>query len=313
MSYVIRRILLLLVTLMLVSLITFFVFQIMPGNPARIMLGTEASDTEVLQLEKQLGLDKPLLIQYTDWMKGIITADFGVSIKYSKPVSDLILSRLPVTLSLALMSIIIVVVVAIPLGIFMAQRQNKVSDLFFSSVTQLGMAIPPFWFGMLLIMYLGMVFSFFSVSGYVPWSESVQGALGSLLLPAVTIALPQIAIKFRYVRNSIIEQLGQDYVRTVQSRGLSARFIMFKHILKNAMIPILTIFGLIVAEIVAGTVIVEQVFGLPGVGSLLVSSINYRDFPLVQGIIMYITVAVVFVNFIIDMLYTVMDPRIRLE
>lgn len=313
MSYVIRRILLLLVTLMLVSLITFFVFQIMPGNPARIMLGTEASDTEVLQLEKQLGLDKPLLIQYTDWMKGIITADFGVSIKYSKPVSDLILSRLPVTLSLALMSIIIVVVVAIPLGIFMAQRQNKVSDLFFSSVTQLGMAIPPFWFGMLLIMYLGMVFSFFSVSGYVPWSESVQGALGSLLLPAVTIALPQIAIKFRYVRNSIIEQLGQDYVRTVQSRGLSAKLIMFKHILKNAMIPILTIFGLIVAEIVAGTVIVEQVFGLPGVGSLLVSSINYRDFPLVQGIIMYITVAVVFVNFIIDMLYTVMDPRIRLE
>lgn len=285
----------------------------MPGNPARIMLGTEASDTEVLQLEKQLGLDKPLLIQYTDWMKGIITADFGVSIKYSKPVSDLILSRLPVTLSLALMSIIIVVVVAIPLGIFMAQRQNKVSDLFFSSVTQLGMAIPPFWFGMLLIMYLGMVFSFFSVSGYVPWSESVQGALGSLLLPAVTIALPQIAIKFRYVRNSIIEQLGQDYVRTVQSRGLSAKLIMFKHILKNAMIPILTIFGLIVAEIVAGTVIVEQVFGLPGVGSLLVSSINYRDFPLVQGIIMYITVAVVFVNFIIDMLYTVMDPRIRLE
>lgn len=313
MSYVIRRILLLLVTLMLVSLITFFVFQIMPGNPARIMLGTEASDTEVLQLEKQLGLDRPLLIQYTDWMKGIITADFGVSIKYSKPVSDLILSRLPVTLSLALMSIIIVVVVAIPLGIFMAQRQNKVSDLFFSSVTQLGMAIPPFWFGMLLIMYLGMVFNFFSVSGYVPWSESVQGALGSLLLPAVTIALPQIAIKFRYVRNSIIEQLGQDYVRTVQSRGLSARFIMFKHILKNAMIPILTIFGLIVAEIVAGTVVVEQVFGLPGVGSLLVSSINYRDFPLVQGIIMYITVAVVFVNFIIDMLYTVMDPRIRLE
>lgn len=285
----------------------------MPGNPARIMLGTEASDTEVLQLEKQLGLDKPLLIQYTDWMKGIITADFGVSIKYSKPVSDLILSRLPVTLSLALMSIIIVVVVAIPLGIFMAQRQNKVSDLFFSSVTQLGMAIPPFWFGMLLIMYLGMVFSFFSVSGYVPWSESVQGALGSLLLPAVTIALPQIAIKFRYVRNSIIEQLGQDYVRTVQSRGLSAKLIMFKHILKNAMIPILTIFGLIVTEIVAGTVIVEQVFGLPGVGSLLVSSINYRDFPLVQGIIMYITVAVVFVNFIIDMLYTVMDPRIRLE
>lgn len=313
MGYVIRRIVLLAVTLVLVSLITFFVFQIMPGNPARIMLGTEASESEVLHLEKQLGLDEPLLIQYKDWVKGILTADFGQSIKYSQPVSDLIISRLPVTLSLALMSIIMVVVVAIPLGVFMAQRQNKLSDLVFSSVTQLGMAIPPFWFGMLLIMYLGMVFSFFSVSGYVPWSESVQGALGSLLLPAITIALPQIAVKFRYVRNSILEQIGQDYVRTAESRGLGDRLIMFKHVLKNAMIPVLTIFGIIVAEVVAGTVIVEQVFGLPGLGSLLVSSINYRDFPLVQGIVIYITLAVVIVNFIIDLLYTLFDPRIRLN
>lgn len=313
MGYVIRRIVLLAVTLVLVSLITFFVFQIMPGNPARIMLGTEASESEVLHLEKQLGLDEPLLIQYKDWMKGILTADFGQSIKYSQPVSDLIISRLPVTLSLALMSIIMVVVVAIPLGVFMARRQNKLSDLVFSSVTQLGMAIPPFWFGMLLIMYLGMVFSFFSVSGYVPWSESVQGALGSLLLPAITIALPQIAVKFRYVRNSILEQIGQDYVRTAESRGLGDRLIMFKHVLKNAMIPVLTIFGIIVAEVVAGTVIVEQVFGLPGLGSLLVSSINYRDFPLVQGIVIYITLAVVIVNFIIDLLYTLIDPRIRLN
>src|SRR5699024_52260 len=270
MGYVIRRIVLLAVTLVLVSLITFFVFQIMPGNPARIMLGTEASESEVLHLEKQLGLDEPLLIQYKDWVKGILTADFGQSIKYSQPVSDLIIGRLPVTLSLALMSIIMVVVVAIPLGVFMAQRQNKLSDLVFSSVTQLGMAIPSFWFGMLLIMYLGMVFSFFSVSGYVPWSESVQGALGSLLLPAITIALPQIAVKFRYVRNSILEQIGQDYVRTAESRGLGDRLIMFKHVLKNAMIPVLTIFGIILAEVVAGTVIVERVFGLPGLGSLLV-------------------------------------------
>lgn len=313
MGYVIRRIVLLAVTLVLVSLITFFVFQIMPGNPARIMLGTEASESEVLHLEKQLGLDEPLLIQYKDWVKGILTADFGQSIKYSQPVSDLIISRLPVTLSLALMSIIMVVVVAIPLGVFMAQRQNKLSDLVFSSVTQLGMAIPPFWFGMLLIMYLGMVFSFFSVSGYVPWSESVQGALGSLLLPAITIALPQIAVKFRYVRNSILEQIGQDYVRTAESRGLGDRLIMFKHVLKNAMIPVLTIFGIILAEVVAGTVIVERVFGLPGLGSLLVSSINYRDFPLVQGIVIYITLAVVIVNFIIDLLYTLIDPRIRLN
>src|SRR5699024_6292633 len=183
---------------------------------------------------------------------------------------------LPVTLSLTMMSLIFVVIIAIPLGVFMAKRQNQWIDVIFSSVMQLGMAIPSFWLGMLLIIYLGMTFSFFSVSGYIPWTESVAGAFSSLLLPALTIAIPQSAIKFRYVRNTVIEQLGLDYVRTVRSKGMLETYILFRHVLKNAMIPILTIFGLIFAEIIAGTIIVEQVFGLPGVGSLLVSSISYR-------------------------------------
>lgn len=313
MAYIIRRILLLIITLALVSLITFFVFQVMPGDPLRIMLGTEADEAQIQMLEKQLGLDQPLHTQYLNWVKGIFTGDLGQSIRFSKPVSGLILDRLPVTISLAAITLTIVIVVAIPLGMFVAKRQNKFSDIALSSVTQLGMAIPSFWLGMLLILYVGMNISFFSVSGYVPWTKSISGALGSLLLPALTIAIPQIAVKFRYVRNAILEQLRLDYVRTVRSKGISERIVMYKHVLRNSMIPILTIFGLITAEVVAGTIIVEQVFGLPGIGRLLITSISYRDFPLVQGIVMYITLVVLLVNFIVDILYSVLDPRIRLS
>ncbi|WP_188383205.1 ABC transporter permease [Ornithinibacillus halotolerans] len=312
MAYFIRRFILLLVTLVLVSLITFAVFQVIPGDPIRIMLGPEADEARVQALEKELGLDRPLHEQYFSWVQGVVTGDMGQSIRFSRPVAELITDRLPVTLSLAVLSVIIVVLIAIPLGIFVARRQNSFSDLMFSSLTQVGMAIPSFWLGMLLMLYLGMTFSFFSVTGYVPWSESITGALGSLILPALTIAIPQIAVSFRYIRNTILEQLQLDYVRTLRSKGILERAVMYKHVLRNAMIPILTVFGLIFAEVVAGTIIVEQVFGLPGFGSLLVTSISYRDFPLVQGIIMYITIVVVLINFIIDMLYAVLDPRIRL-
>ena len=313
MAYILRRVVLLVITLVLVSLITFSVFQVMPGDPIRIMLGTEADETQVQMLEEELGLNRPLYEQYFGWIKGVITGDLGQSIRFSKPVSELIVDRLPVTISLAVITLTIVVLVAIPLGIFVARRQNKFSDVALSSVTQLGMAIPSFWLGMLLILYLGMNISFFSVSGYVPWTKSITGALGSLLLPALTIAIPQIAVKFRYVRNAILEQLRLDYVRTVRSKGMTESLVMYKHVLRNSMIPILTIFGLITAEVVAGTIIVEQVFGLPGIGRLLITSISYRDFPLVQGIVMYITLVVVFVNFIVDILYSILDPRIRLS
>ncbi|WP_438314381.1 ABC transporter permease [Sporosarcina sp. FA9] len=312
MAYIIRRILLLFITLALISLITFAVFQVMPGDPIRIMLGPDADEAQVETLTKQLGLDRPLHIQYLEWVKGLATGDLGQSIRFSKPVSELIVDRLPVTLSLAAITLAIVVVVAIPLGMFVARRKNSLSDVVVSSVTQLGMAIPSFWLGMLLILYLGMNFSFFSISGYVPWSTSIAGAFGALLLPALTIAIPQIAVKFRYVRNAILEQLELDYVRTIRSKGIKERVVLYKHVLRNSMIPILTIFGLITAEVVAGTIIVEQVFALPGLGKLLITSISSRDFPLVQGIVMYITFAVVLINFLVDILYSVLDPRIRL-
>ncbi len=313
MMYMIRRFILLMTTILLVSMITFGVFQILPGDPVRTMLGTEADPTQIENLRSELGLNRPLYEQYTDWIKGLLTGELGHSIRFSMPVKDLLLDRLPVTMSLAVLTLTIVLMVSLPLGMFAARRQNKLSDVSLSTLTQIGMAVPSFWLGMMLILYVGMQFSFFKISGYIPWSQSVAGALSTLILPALTIAIPQIAVNFRYVRTAILEQMQLDYVRTIRSKGMSERNVMYKHVLKNAMIPILTVFGLIMAEVVAGTIIVEQVFSLPGVGQLLITAISNRDFPLVQGIVMYITVAVVVINFIVDILYSVLDPRIRLR
>ncbi|SKB42555.1 peptide/nickel transport system permease protein [Lysinibacillus sp. AC-3] len=311
--YIIRRFILLITTILLVSIITFGVFQILPGDPVQTMLGTEADPTQIENLRSELGLNRPLYEQYTDWVKGLLTGELGNSIRFSMPVKDLLFDRLPVTMSLAGLTLVIVLLISLPLGMFAARRQNKFSDMSLSTVTQVGMAIPSFWLGMILILYVGLQFSFFKISGYIPWTQSVAGALSTLVLPALTIAIPQIAVNFRYVRTSILEQVQLDYVRTIRSKGMSEQNVMYKHVLKNSMIPILTVFGLIMAEVVAGTIIVEQVFSLPGVGQLLITAISNRDFPLVQGIVMYITVAVVMINFMVDILYSVLDPRIRLR
>lgn len=313
MFYILRRFILLVITVILVSIITFGVFQILPGDPVRTMLGTEADAAQIENLRSELGLDRPLYEQYFDWVKGLLTGELGDSIRFSMPVTELLSTRLPVTMSLAVITLSIVCLISLPLGIFAARRQNQLSDLTLSTATQIGMAVPSFWLGMMLILYVGMKVDFFKISGYIPWSTSISGALSTLILPALTIAIPLIAVNFRYVRTAILEQVRLDYVRTIRSKGIVERVVMYKHVLKNAMIPILTVFGIITAEIVAGTIIVEQVFSLPGVGQLLITAINNRDFPLVQGIVMYITVAVVMINFIVDILYTVLDPRIRLR
>lgn len=313
MTYVIRRFILLFLTLIFISVITFLVFQILPGDPVRTILGPEADEVQIQTLRHQMGLDKPAHIQYFHLVEGFLQGDMGNSIRFSRPVLSLIVERLPITISLAVFSLVIVIIVAIPLGIFTAKRENKWSDFFLSSFTQLGMAVPTFFVGLVLILIIGMTFSFFSTSGYVSWSESIWGAIGSLTLPALTIALPQIAISFRYARNAILEQSKLDYVRTARGKGLSESIVIYKHVLRNSMIPVLTVFGLILAEVIAGTIVVEQVFSLPGIGRLLITAVSYRDFPVVQGIVLYIALVVVLINFLVDILYAVLDPRIRLK
>ena len=243
MMYILRRIILLITTILLVSIITFGVFQILPGDPVRTMLGTEADPTQIENLRSELGLDRPLYEQYVDWMKGLLTGQLGNSTRFSMPVKELLFDRLPVTMSLAGLTLIIVLIISLPLGMFAARRQNKLSDVSLSTVTQIGMAVPSFWLGMMLILYIGLQFSFFKISGYIPWTQSVAGALSTLILPALTIAIPQIAVNFRYVRTAILEQVQLDYVRTIRSKGMSEQNVMYKHVLKNSMIPILTVLG----------------------------------------------------------------------
>lgn len=313
MAYFVRRFVMLCFTLIFVSLITFFVFQILPGDPVRIMLGPNASEAKVETIRIQLGLNQPFYMQYLELVKGFFTGDMGTSIRFSRPVEQLIASRLPVTLSLAILSLILVIIFSIPLGIFTARRENTWLDFIPSSLTQFGMAIPTFFVGLLLMILFGVVLQVFSIGNYVPWHESFLGALGSLILPAITIAIPQTAVCFRYVRASFLDESKADYARTAKGKGVRESFVLYKHVLKNAMIPVLTIFGLILAEVIAGTIVVEQVFSLPGIGKLLISSVKYRDFPVVEGIVMYIAVVIIVINFIVDMLYAFFDPRITLK
>lgn len=312
-SYGVRRAMTLLVTLVLVLLMTFFVFRVIPGNPALTILGMEADEAQVAALEAKLGTDQPLVYQFLNWTKGVLVGNWGESLKFSEPVLDLIFDRIPLTLSIAFLSICLTLIVAIPLGIWAAKANGRISGLLISLITQLGLAIPSFWLGILLVLLFGVALSLFPIGGFVAWSESPWQALRSLFLPSLAVAIPQIAVIVRYLRTTMLEQLRQDYVRTANSKGLRGRTVLYKHVLKNALIPVVTVLGMIIADVLAGSLIVEQVFALPGFGRLLVSSIGARDFPLVQGMILMTAFVVIVMNLLVDLAYKWLDPRIRLK
>jgi len=313
MHYVVRRLLTLLLTVLFVLLLTFAAFRIIPGNPALAILGTEATEAQIELLEAKLGTNRPLAEQFTDWLAAAFRFDFGESLRFAEPVARLIGSRLPVTVSLAAMALGITVSFGIPLGIIAAGARGKAADLLVSIGTQLGLAIPSFWMGILLILVFGLALKWFAVSTFTPWSENPWLAFKSLLLPAVALAIPQIAIVVRYLRNSLLEQLGQDYVRTARSKGLRESAVLFRHVLKNALLPVMTILGINFGEVLAGSLVVEQVFTLPGIGTLLITAIGNRDYPLVQGLVAFIAFTVIAINFAVDLSYRWLDPKIRLR
>ncbi|WP_068620837.1 ABC transporter permease [Paenibacillus tuaregi] len=311
--YLTRRILTLLLTVFFVVLLSFAAFRIIPGNPALAILGMEASPGQVAELQAKLGANLPLFEQFLNWIKGIVTLDFGESIRFSEPVLDMIVSRLPVTFSLAVISLSITLVIAVPLGILAARARGRVMDLIISIGTQLGLAVPSFWTGILLILIFGLTLKWFSISQFVPWSKDPWLAFKSLLLPATAVAIPQIAIVVRYLRTTMLEQLNLDYVRTAYSKGLKESNIYFKHVLKNALIPVITVVGMNFGEILAGSLVVEQVFTLPGFGRLLITAISNRDYPLIQGMVVLIAFIVITLNFVVDLSYRWLDPKIRLK
>lgn len=316
MRYLAKKLFTLIMTLFIVSVAAFLAFQIIPGDVVGSILGTEATPEREAQLREELGLNDPPVVRYVNWMTDVLKGDLGESYRYSKsmnemmPVAELIGDKLPVTLWLAALSLIIIVVVSIPLGVFWAKSKSKFVDASLSVLSQTTMAVPAFFLGILVTYLFGMVLKWFVPGGYVSYEEDFGGFLKYLIFPAVSIALPKIAMTARFLRNSMLTEMHSDYVRTARSKGCTDRQIMYGHVLRNALMPVVTFLGMIIAEIVAGSIVVEQVFGLPGVGRLLISSISTRDLPVVQILVMYITAVVIIVYFLVDLLYRVIDPRI---
>jgi ABC-type dipeptide/oligopeptide/nickel transport system permease component len=303
-------------TLFVVSVAAFLAFQIIPGDVVRSILGTEATPEREEQLREELGLNDPPVVRYVDWMTDVLKGDLGRSYRYSKsmnemmPVAELIGDKLPVTLWLAALSLFLIVVVSIPLGVLWARSSSAFLDAALNVITQIAMAVPSFFLGILVTYLFGLLLKWFTPGGYVSYRDDFAGFLGYLIFPAMSIAIPKIAMTARFLRNSMLTEMEADYVRTARSKGCSDRRVMYGHVLRNALMPVVTFLGMIIAETVAGSIVVEQVFGLPGVGRLLISSISTRDFPVVEILILYITAVVIIVYFLVDMLYRLIDPRI---
>lgn len=316
MKYFGKKLITLIMTLFVVSVAAFVAFQIIPGDVVTSILGTEATPEREEQLRQELGLDQPPVRRYVNWVGDVLKGDLGVSYRYSKnmnemmQVSELIGDKLPVTLWLALLSLLLIVVVSIPLGVLWAKSKNHVLDAALGILTQTTMAVPSFFLGILVTYLFGILFRVFTPGGYISYREDFWGFAGYLLFPAISIALPKIAMTARFLRNSMLTELRSDYVRTARSKGCTDKRVMYGHVLRNALMPVVTFLGMIIAEVVAGSIVVEQVFGLPGVGRLLISSISTRDFPVVEILVLYITFVVIFVYFLVDILYRVIDPRI---
>ncbi len=311
MKYFIKKIFTLIITLFVVSAAAFIAFQIIPGDVVTSILGTEATPEREEQLREELGLNDPPVKRYINWVNDLVHGDFGVSYKYSKnmnemmPVAELIGDKLPVTLWLSALSLLLITGVSIP-----SRSRSKFLDSALGVLTQVSMAVPSFFLGILVTYLFGIVFKLFAPGGYVSYKENMAGFIGYLIFPAISVAIPKIAMTARFLRNSMLTEMKAYYVRTAYSKGCGERRVFYGHMLRNAMMPVITFLGMIIAEIVAGSIVVEQVFGLPGIGRLLISSISTRDFPVVEILILYITFIVIFVYFLVDILYRVIDPRI---
>ena len=289
----------------------FFVLEILPGDPASVMLGTGAQADNLAALRHQLGFDQPALHRYVAWIGHLAIGDLGVSYTYSVPVAELVGERARVSLPLALMAIVLSTAIAIPVGVLAASRRGRAVDAGIMGVTQLGVALPNFWLGILLILLFSVRLAWFPASGFPGWGGGVWPAVRALILPALALALPQAAILSRVTRAAVLETLGEDYVRTARAKGLGAAAALWRHAVPNALIPVVTILGLQFSFLIAGTVIIENVFTLPGLGRLMFQAIAQRDLIVVQDLVVMLAGAVIVVNFAVDLVYAGLDPRLR--
>ena len=309
--YGLTRFLSLCVSLIVASLVIFFVIEVIPGDPASFMLGLNASPDTVAALREQLGLTESPPSRYLSWVQGLIVGDFGVSYTYRVPISELVLARITVSLPLAIYALILSTCIAFPVGIIAAAKRGGLSDIGIMGVTQFGIAVPNFWFAMILVVVFAISLGWFSAGGFAGWENGLLAGLKSLTLPAVALAMTQASILARVMRSALIDTLGQDYIRTARAKGLTRQQALRRHALRNAMIPVMTIIGLQFSFLLAGAIIIENVFFLPGLGRLIFQGIIQRDLIVVESVVMILVFAVVVVNFLVDLAYAVIDPRLR--
>ncbi|MDB5732642.1 MAG: binding-protein-dependent transport system inner rane component [Variovorax sp.] len=312
--FLLKRFATLVATLMGASAIVFLVLEILPGNAAQMLMGPDASPEAVAALASKLGLDQPAWTRYWHWIGGLLTGRLGDSHAYSTPVIDLLLERLALTVPLALLAMLLTTVLALAVGLTAAAQHNKLGDVGLMSLTQFGIAIPNFWFAILLILVFSVQLQWFSAGGFDGWGEGIGGVLGglkALLLPALSLAVVQAAILARITRSAVLEVMREDFVRTARAKGVSQRAVLWRHVLRNALIPVVTVMGMQFAELLAGTIVVENVFYLPGLGKLIFQAISNRDLIVVRNCVMLLAAMVVIVNFVVDVLYAVIDPRIK--
>ncbi|WP_370255368.1 ABC transporter permease [Nioella sp.] len=308
--YILGRLVSLSLSLIVASLVIFTVIEVIPGDPAAFMLGLNADEATVQALRAELGIDGSKAARYLAWIGGMVQGDFGTSYTYRVPVAELVSDRLWVSLPLAVLSLILSTAIAFPVGLLAAANRGRAADYGIMGGTQLGIAIPNFWFGMLLVLVFAVNLRWFSAGGFPGW-ETPALALKSLVLPSVALALPQAAILARVMRSALIETMAQDYMRTARAKGLSRRQALLRHALRNALIPVLTIIGLQFSFLLAGAIIIENVFFLPGLGRLIFQGITQRDLVVVESVTMLLVFAVIVVTFVVDIAYAVADPRLR--
>lgn len=314
-SYILGRLISAIPTILLLTIIVFFSLHLVPGNVVDIMLGTQnyLNEEQVQKLYNDLGLDKPIIVQYFTWLKGIFTFDLGSSLRSGKAVSTLIADKFPVTLELALMSIFFSLIIGIPMGLVSAVKQNSGYDYTFRVIGLIGLSAPVFWIGAIFIVIISSLFSGFSLFGFVPFLEDPLLNLQVMLVPAITLGIMIAAQIMRMTRNSMLDVMSQDYIKVAKAKGLKGKKVIFKHALRNGMIPVITTAGIQLGYLIGGTIVVESMFAIPGMGRLLLQAVNQRDYPVVQGIVAFIGILIVVLNILIDILYSVIDPRIELS
>ncbi|MBO5460175.1 MAG: ABC transporter permease [Ruminococcus sp.] len=310
MKYFLKKITGLIITLLIVTMLVFLAFDIIPGDPAVAKLGTEATLEQVEALREEMGLNDPLPVRYINWITDFVQGDMGTSYKYEEPVSEMIGDKLPVTLALTGIAFVLIILISVPIGIICAKYENTWIDRLFVILNQVSMSIPPFFVGMILTVVFGLILRWFVPGGYISYKDDFWGFIGYLILPAIAVALPRTAQTVKLLRNSLIAEMHQDYVRTAYSRGNSSTRVLLCHVFRNGILPVITFLGMALANMITNSLVVEQVFGIPGIGRTLISSISNRDYPVVEALIVLIAVVILVTNTIVDLLYQKLDKRI---